>query len=336
MNTTTLKSDFYKRFDTSNNPLIIKKSGLLCTLLGFCNIKGASSLSTVLSMGVSGICRRLDGNAIQITDTSNSDTLTYHLDNKSKKYNICGSQILFDNSIPLYIPSSSSLRTCILKCILSTSKIDNFDKLEACLACCGKENIKPYLALMEAKKGYAVFSHKLESILVPLPMTGYKYILIQFCDKKTLRSHKDTERALDIINTSFPYAKIFSDLNSKTMQYAATKIKNRRTLKKITYLVNETKRINCALTALQALHTETLFDIINESAKEYTLLWDNDNEIEDLLDFAMSCDGVMTARPFNRGILCIVREDMCNHVTNTFSQILKYNLKNNIRFCISE
>lgn len=336
MDITTLKSDFYKRFDTSDNMLITQKSGILCTLLGFCDIRGSTALSAPLSMGVTGVCRRLDGGAVKITDTSNGDVMTYYLSNFPLGQNFCGAQLLLDNAVPGYIDSTAAMRTCAIKCIMRVNGIDEFDKISACAVSCGKGNIKPYLALLEAKRGYAVFSHKLNTSLVPLPMTGYKYVLIQFSDKKFRTSSKDVERALNIISNAFPHVTTFADLNSETLRYASSVLKSRKTVRRISYLMNETKRISCAVTVLKSMHTEALFDIINESAREYTILWDSNKEISTLLDFAASCDGVMAARPFENGIVCIVDENMSDHITSAFLQHLKYCLKNNIRFCISK
>lgn len=335
MDIATLKSDFYKRFDTSDNMLITEKCGMLCTLLGFCHIRGAMALSTSLSMGVTGVCRRLGGDLIKITNTRSPAFLTYYAHEFPFGKKPCGAQLLLDNAIPGYIESATETKVCALKCIMRLNAPEGFDKISAAAMCCGRDNIKPYLALLEAIRGYAVVSHKLTCSLVPLPLTGFKFILIQFETKKKTEDFSAVEQALNILSARFPYVSTFADLNDEVLRFGAPLIKNRRTIARLGYLVNETKRISCAVTALRAMHTEDLFDIINESAAEYEQLWGVSEGIRTLLAFARICDGVRASRPLANGIICIADEDMSDHITRSFCEQLKYRFDSSIRFCIS-
>ena len=336
MNISVLKSDFYKRFDTSDNFLVTQKCGMLCTLLGFCDIRGAMSLTATLSMGVNGVCRKLSGDVIQITNNDSGDLLRYYTKDFELGTSLSGAQILLDNSIPDYLPSLAETKICTLKCIMRLNHISDFDKVVAASMCCGEENIKPYLALLEARHGYGVVSHKLNTSPVPLPMSGYKYICVQFDTPPKQPDIKEAEKMLDLLSQRYPHVSTFSDLDDEVLRYAITVTNNKETIRRLAYLVNETKRISCAVTVLKSMHIRDLFEIINESAMEYEQLWGADKNIRALLAFSRVCDGVRAARPFHNGIICIADEHMVDHVAHSFKEQLRYYFKSNIRFCISD
>ena len=69
MDINVLQKDFYNRYGVSKNRLFSTKSGMLYTLLGFCDIYGALSLNCVMAPYITSLGRILDGKDIVVLDT---------------------------------------------------------------------------------------------------------------------------------------------------------------------------------------------------------------------------------------------------------------------------
>ncbi|MGN0107084.1 MAG: hypothetical protein ACI4A5_05220, partial [Hominilimicola sp.] len=77
MNLPELKSDFYKRYSASDNFLHFTSNGILCALLGHCDIENSPSLTCTLSMRIQMFARVLEGSMIKLQSSAENNCFIY-------------------------------------------------------------------------------------------------------------------------------------------------------------------------------------------------------------------------------------------------------------------
>ena len=341
MDIISMKQDFYKRFNESDSYLHQESCGLLCTLLGFPNIKGAMSITYPLSVGVKGLCRSSASDKLELENTESNEVYTQRIRPNTgilpKDTRIFGGQILLDNAIPKYFNSTAEVKCCTLKCVLSLNNLSDYDKTAAAAACCGSENIKPYLALLNARPGYCIKSDRLKTEALPLPLSGFKLISIQL-DKPDSDNNDiaEIEKEIDLIRSYYPHMVAISDLSVHDLEAIKKHIKDKLIYNRLMMLIQDNERINKVTASLKSCRTSELFNMMNMSAKDYLQLWGLEKQEAMLLRSVMGTEGVRAARFWNKGVIAVAYEERIDYILSTTENTFKRNGEYEIKFCISK
>lgn len=341
MDIISMKQDFYKRFNESDSYLHQESCGLLCTLLGFPNIKGAMSLTYPLSVGVTGLCRSSASDKLELENTQSDEVYTQRIRPSTgilpKDTRIFGGQILLDNAIPEYFDSTAEVKCCALKCVLSLNNLSDYDKTAAAASCCGNENIKPYLALLNARPGYCIKSDRLKTEALPLPLAGFKLISIQL-DKQS--SHEDDipelENEIDRLRTYYPHMVAISDLSVHDLEALKQHIKSKSVYNRLMMIIHDNERIKNVTPTLKSCRTSELFNMMNMSAKDFLRLWGLEKQEAMLLRSVMEMEGVRAARFWNKGVIAVAYEERIDYILSTVENEFKKKGEYEIKFCISK
>ncbi len=341
MDIISMKQDFYKRFDESDSYLYQQSCGLLCTLLGFPNITGALSITYPLSVGVKGLCRSAASDKLELESTDSDEVFSHRIHSEKsflpKDKRIFGGQILIDNSIPKYFDSTAEVKCCTLKCVLSFNELDDYDKVAAAASCCGKENIKPYLALLNARQGYCIKSDRLKAEALPLPLSGFKIILIQL-DKKETKTEdiKEIENEVKRIKTHMPHITAMSELNRADLETLRPHIRSKSVYRRLIHIINDNERIRRVSESLRSCRTSELFNQMNMSAKDFLKLWGLEKQEAMLLQNVLETEGVRAARFWNRGVAAIAYEERVDYILSAVENAFKHRGGYEIKFCVAK
>ena len=341
MDSISLKQDFYKRFDDSDGYLKEERCGLLCTLLGFPNVKGAMSLTYPLSVGVKGVCRASFSDKISLENTSSDVAYTHRVNSVNGIIpigkHLSGGQILLDNEIPPYINSDTEMKCCALKCVLSLNGYENYDKTAAAASCCGTDNIKPYLALLNAKTGYCIKSERLHTEALPLPLAGFKLILMQLAKPDSKKSdYKEIDRAADKLKTIYPHISSLSQLGIHQLEAAKHQIGNKLIYNRLCMIIRDNERIRAVSETLRSCRTSELFNMMNLSAKDFLRLWGPERQEAMLLRSALELEGVRAARFWNKGVAAVVYEERVDYILSSVEHLFKNTGEYEIKFCVAK
>lgn len=341
MDIISMKQDFYKRFDESDSYLYRQDCGLLCTLLGFPNITGALSITYPLSVGVKGLCRSSASDKLELESTDSNEVFSHRIHSEKsflpKDKRIFGGQILIDNSIPEYFDSTAEVKCCTLKCVLRFNGFDDYDKVAAAASCCGKDNIKPYLALLNSRPGYCIKSDRLKAEALPLPLLGFKIILIQL-DKPDSKPEdiKEIEDEIKHIKTRLPHMTALSELNRLDLEVLRPQIRSKSVYWRLLQIINDNERIRIAAKSLRGCRTSELFNQMNMSAKDFLELWGLEKQEAMLLRNVLETEGVRAARFWNKGVAAIAYEERVDYILSAVENAFKHKGGHEIKFCVAK
>lgn len=351
MNFPELKQDFYKRFEQSSKFLHFTSQGLLCTLLGHVSVPQSPSLTCTLSMRVQMFARAAGGQGIKI-ESSDSDKffaytpgdptqifrgkgrLAAELIDTLRGHSLKGTEILYQTSIPDFLPHMEVFSTALVKSLFKVNDIE-LDTFDTAAICAMGENISPYLAMLSAKSGYCTLIASGEPKSLPFPMSGYK-ILSVYCTEKTRQKERlqSISRAMSQITRLYPHVGGICDVTREMVE--AVRIKDKKAVKYMYHLINENERIQEAEKALKRCDVKTLFRQMTISQKSIERFWDIGDEHICLSDCMRGLDGVMTARCSDKGVIAIVEEDMVNYVINMVKDTFETNIGYQPTFCVSD
>lgn len=335
-----LKEDFYKRFGSSDQYLIRENCGLLCTLLGFTQVKGALCLTYPLSFGITALCRASDSNRIELENTDSDFLYTQSIKNNSDvildKQNLNGGQILFHNEIPEYFDFKPELKCCILKCVMHMNDIKEYNKTAAAASCCGKENIKPYIAHLNGKDGYCILSDRLKTENLPLPLMGFKIVAIQLDKNKDNSIFENIEKEINKIRDLLPHMTAISDINESDLCSIKKKISSIEMYNRLKIIIKDNARIKTVASSLRTCRTSELFNMMNLSAKDFLQLWGLEKNEAMLLRTVLETEGVRAARFWNKGVVAVVYEERVDYVVNSIKRAFMRDSDYDMKFCISK
>lgn len=351
LNLTEIKQDFYKRYNASDNFLHFTSNGLLCVLLGCCDIENAPSLSCTLSMRVQMLARKLDSNIIKIQDADTNKCLSYipgtspelfqgmdrkfaQLISEFDRGRLRGAEILYKSTIPKFLPETDALLITLAQSLLKVSNIEMDKKEIAALASISKP-VTSYLCAVSSRSGYCTLSSGTAPRNYPLPLSGYK-IVSAHCTEKDKDRTKPVKYAFEKIRHLYPHAASISDITADMFTAAKSSIKDKTALRYMYHLVNENSRIESAASALKRCNTRALFREMNNSCKSMERFWDIGSEHRFLASCADGIDGVEAARYWHNGIIMIVENDRCDYAIDMIKSEFENNIGYQPTFCISE
>lgn len=346
-----LKEAFYKRYNSSDNYLHFTSNGLLCTLLGHCELENTPSLTCTLSMRVQMFARALDGGMIKLQSSTEDKCLVYIFGTPAELFRggdketvkviqmldekkIRGAQILYDCSIPKFLSKKEAFSISLIQSLMKVSGIDA-DALEtAALSSCS-ESVVPYLATVSAKSGYCTLLSSGIPKNYPLPLSGYK-ILSAHCTEKERDRSKPVRTAFDNIRRIYPHIGSAADITPEMFNSAKASIKDKTALRYMYHLINENTRIKAVTAALKRCDTRTLFREMNNSQKSMERFWDIGSEHTYLARCALGLDGIAAVRCWKNGIVAIIEEDKIDHAIGLIRQEFESNIGYQPTFCVSE
>lgn len=339
MDISLMQQDFYKRFERAEGSLKSEKCGLLCTLLGFPGIKGALSLTYPLSVGVTGLCRPTPSDKLRLESTDSDKISAERVKNRfgDLSAGLSGGDILLDNEIPQYFDSSAETACCALKCVMHINGFSEYDKTAASSACRGKANISPYLALLSARPGYCVKSDLFKTELLPLPLAGFRLVSIQL-DKsgKAADEFDEAESEFDRIRTMYPHLASLADLTQAELDAAKPRLRSKPSYRRLSMILRDNERIRSVSGPLKRCRTSELFNMMNQSSKDFLRLWGLDHKEAMLLRGVLETEGVRAARLWHKGVIAAVYEERVDSVLNTVENAFKNSETYEIKFCISK
>lgn len=351
MNLPELKEDFYKRFNQSDSFLHFTANGLLCTLLGHSDIEYAPSLTFTLSMRVQMFARRLGGNMINLQDTSSAKSLSYtfgtpiglfrggdksaaELLRSLERYKPKGAEILYECSIPEFLPKRDAFAVTLVQSIMKVSGIEA-DTLETAALAGEGSQINPCLGIITSKKGYCTLISTGEPKNLPLPLSGYK-ILSAHCTEKEKDRSRQIKSIFEQIRRIYPHTGSIWDITPDMFNGVKSHVKDKTALRYMYHLINENSRIKAACAALKRCDTSTLFREMKISQKSMERFWDIGSEHMFLARCCEGIDGIAAARSWRNGIIAITEDEKIDHaigmIKDNFESIIGYQPT----FCVSE
>lgn len=326
MNSTELKSHFYKRFSGEHGRMVVSRSGLPCSLLGYINTDHINAISLSLSMQIRLIARLVGSRSVTITSTSTDMRRIYRIDNsdgrdrisaflmRANAYKLKGCEILHDSTIPNFYDPHIAYTAAVANAIFDVSDIKIPSSDTMAYLCAEKNETNAYLTVFSYKKGYGVYIDKGTAKNIPLPMTGYKLILSSVKEKYTILTEKSIDKAFMTLRELFPHISSFSDLDDEMLLSASNRFNSHRMQMLSRHLKSESRRVRTGDTALSACNTEKLGEIMKESFLSQKHLCDYNDTRVFLGDKFLSQIGVIGARICEYGIIAIVEEEKCDDV----------------------
>lgn len=346
-----LKEDFHNRFLQSGSFLHFTSYGLLCTLLGHIDIESAPSINFSLSMRIQMLARKNASNSIKLQNSATNKNLSYTLGTPSKlfndsarfavdlinsmnNYNIKGADILYDSSIPKFLPQKETFSVTFIKSLMKTNGIET-DDIETAAMCSLHSDITPYLALLSTKNGYCTLMNKGKPKNMPLPLSGYKILTAHCTEKKKDRS-KHIKTAMTAIRKQFPHIGSIADVTPEILTASMPNIKSKTASRYMYHLVNENARIHNVSTSLKRCDIKTLFREMKNSQKSMERFWEPTGEHLFLAHSAENLDGVSAVRFWENGTIMIVEEDKVDYVINMVKSDFEQNIGYQPTFCVCE
>lgn len=323
MNLTDLKQDFYKRFSASESFLTYSRIGLLCPLLGDASIKRSPLLSCSLSMKVQLYGRRLGGEMIKLQSTKNNLCVVFHFGGrppsqhtelfemleKMHGYGISGAELFFDSSIPNFFSYERELKAAVFDVI---SRIYN---VKIPVSVCGDKSV--YNALLSARKGYCVSEP--DNRTLPLPLTGYKFIVMQTENQDKTPRGKSVEKAYERLKRIYPHIHSLADLSPERLEYSRSAIRDKTALNYVRHLVDENERIKIAAQGLERCNIDLLTAQINQSEESIEKLWNPERQHVFLAHKMLRQDNIICAKVWKNGIFAIARDENIDETINKIS-----------------
>lgn len=321
MNLTDLKQDFYKRFSSSNNFLSYSRAGLLCPLLGDASIARCAALTCSLSMKVQVYGRKLESDIIKLQNTKNNVCIVFRYGSqlpsqhtglfemleKLHGYGAHGAELFFDCSVPGFFEFERELKTAVFGVMTSICNLD------APISVCG--GYRPfYSAVFNARKGYCTVVPEFREL--PLPMTGYKFLILQTPGKDKLPRAKYLGKAYERLKRIYPHIHSFADISPDRLEYSKNAVRDKVALNLARHIVDENDRIKAAASGLEKCSLSRLTEQMNLSEESIEKLWKPEKQHVILARSAAAADGVKCAKIWKNGIITIVNEDGIDDITN--------------------
>lgn len=347
MNRTELQNNFYKRMGVSKNRLFFSKTGLLCTLLGHSNIRGGEFLSCTLSMGVRTAGRMLVCNAvnlentqtakcsvIRINDLSSQNKQLYDIVNKVNRLHPFGAELLYDSDIPDFFHDTAALRISVLNTLLKIADCDLCIEQKAQICADGK-NTAPYIAALNSRRGWCCCVKESTCDRLPLPLSGYKFLLVHTSYSKTDRRSKSVQQAYKKLHRIYPHVLSLYDITPDMLDFARVKLRSSE-YNYMRHLLLEHERIIIAKAALTACRIKDFANLVNASQKSLEKLWDNEYEHIFLTESLSEHPRCLCARSFENGIYALVETGSEDEIIN----IIRYDFNSRFgyfpNFCIAD
>lgn len=350
MNINEIKRVFYQRYDTSKDFLHYTFTGSLCPLLGYREYINAPFLSCSLSMGIGMFARRQGSNIITLQNTVSDRHFIYE---KTMPYTIfkggerdiakllkimsvyCdGAQILFKSDIPSFMPQKTEFRTALTHSLLKVSGVD-FPSYEKAYLAAMKEPIAPYLALSYAKSGYGILFDSYIPYALPLPMKGYKVIIVYTRRDDTSREDR-IYSAMEKIQKHFGSNVTLSSLNLSHAYYVQQHFRDRKTIGYIHHLAGENSRMQSVARGLKKSDISSLFRAMNASQTSIARYWDVRKDHSYICLTARRTDGVRAARQSQKGAVIIAETGKVDYVINTLRREFEYNMGYKPVICVCD
>lgn len=351
MNLPELKKDFYHRFNSSDNFLHFTANGLLCALLGYTDIEYAPSLTFTLSMRIQMFSRKMGGGLINIEESSTNKCFSYHLGTPSKLfrgkekfiaelveslniYNQNGTDILYDCSIPDFLPRKEVFSVALAQSLFKVNNIE-YDTTDIAAACASLCDVTPLIGILSSQKGYCSHISSGKPQKLPLPLSGYK-IISAHCTEKDGDRSKYIKYAFDKINRIYPHVMSISDITPEIFNGAKNTIKDKTALRYMYHLTNENIRIKSASDALKRCNIKMLFAEMKSSQKSMERFWDIGNEHITLAKCCENVEGIVAFRSWLNGIIAITEEDKIDYVIDMIRHEFENNIGYHPTFCVSD
>ena len=326
MNATELKSHFYKRFIGENGRVTLSEAGLPCSLLGYLSTDHMPSIGCALSMSVKIIARKIGSGTVVITSTETDMCRAYNIDNcdgrdrisvflnRARDFNINGSQLLCDNAIPGCFDSNSAYTAAVAKALLDLTK-RGVPREETCAALCAqRDEMNEYLTTFSSRKGYGVYAQNGSVRELPLPMTGYKFLLLNSRKGEPPVNAKLMSRTYMLIKELYPHITSFADISPEMLNIAAPRLRSKEVRLCAKHAADECRRVNSGIRALVRCDIKAFTELMCESYYSQKRLYARNDENVFLTDELLRTDGVLGARLCEHGIIAIVDEESCDEI----------------------
>ena len=346
LNRTDLQNDFYKRYNVSRHHLCFSKAGLLCTFLGYENIKNTEFISCALSMCIHIAGRRLDSRIIRLENTKTGVCTVFRPDDAFDSMQLkdifekfCfsalpGAELLYDSTIPPFFSQHASLRTAFMNTLLKLSDTNSGDFKKTAI-CAGNGNPSQYSALLAAKRGWCSYTNGTYTENLPLPLTGYKLLCVQTHAKSNAHHISAVKHAFETIRHIYPHISSTGDITADIL-YSVKKRLSRSEINYIQHLISEHEKIQTAKTALKACRLYDFAEIVNASEYSAQQLWNCRREHAFLSDAVNPLSGCLCSRQWKNGIIAIVAEESIDYIINILRHEFCASYGYNPMFCISD
>ena len=326
MNTAELKSHFYKRFIGENGRVTLSEAGLPCALLGYTNTDHMPSIGCALSMSVRTIARKIGSGTVAITSTETDMCRSYTIDNcdgrdrisvflnRARSFHINGTQILFDNGIPGCFDLNSAYTSAIAKSLLELSQ-RGVPRAETCAALCAqRDEMNEYLTVFESQKGYSVYAQYGSARLLPMPMTGYKFLVINARQSRPPVSTRLINRTYMLMKELYPHITSFADVSPEMLDIAAPRLRPKELRLCAKHMADECRRVSDGARALTRCDIRAFAELMSESYYSQKRICPRNDENIFLSDELLRTEGILGARMCEHGIIAIVDENKCDEV----------------------
>ena len=326
MNTAELKSHFYKRFIGENGRMTLSEAGLPCSLLGYISTDHTPSIGCALSMSVRVIARKIGSGNVIITSTTTDMCRAYTIDNcdgrdrisvflnRARDFRVNGSQLLYDNNIPVCFNPGSAYTTAIAKALLELSK-RGIPRPESCAALCvQRDEMNEYLTTFASQKGYCVYAREGSARIMPLPMTGYKFILVRAQEFEPPVSTRIISRTYMLLKELYPHITSFMDVSPQMLDSAAPRLRPKELCMCARHMAEECRLVSAGARALTRCDIKVFAELMRESCYSQKRLYPHNDENVFLADELLGEEAVLGARMCEHGIIAIVDEGSCDEV----------------------
>lgn len=347
MNGAELQNNFYKRMGVSKNSLVFSKTGLLCTLLGHSEIHGGEFLSCTLSMGVRTAGRMLNCNAIslestqtairnviRINDLASQNKQLYDIVNKVSRIRPFGAELLYDCDIPDFFSNTAPLRISVLNCLLKIADCE-LDITHKAQICADGKNAAPYIAALNSRRDWCCCVRENKCEQFPLPLTGYRFLIVQTDRKKAHRRDNAVQNAYKKLRRIYPHILSIYDISYDMLTFARTRI-GRAEYDCILHLLTEHERMIIAKAALTACRIKDFAKLVNESQKSIEKLWNNEYEHIFLANSLTEHPLCLCARDFAKGVYAIVESGSEDEIINVIRHDFNTRFGYFPHFCIAD
>ena len=348
MNTVELKSHFYKRFIGENGKMTLSEAGLPCSLLGYTSTDHMPSIGCALSMSVKMIARKIGSGTVIVTSTATDMCRTYTIDNcdgrdrislflnRSRDFHISGSQLLYDNGIPTCFNPNSAYTAAAAKALLELSK-RGLPRPETCAALCAqRDEMNEYLTVFASQKGYCVYAQNDSARIMPLPMTGYKFILTTSRQSRPPLNPRIMSRTYMLLKELYPHITSFADVSPEMLDIAAPRLRPVELRVCARHMADECRRVHSGVNALTRCNIKTFAELMRESYYSQKQMCPRNDEHTFLADELLREEGVHGARMCEQGVIAIVDEEMCDGIIKSVKFAYETEFGRPPVFCVAD
>ncbi|MBR2404718.1 MAG: galactokinase [Clostridia bacterium] len=252
-------------------------------------------------------------------------------------YDICGADMLYDDTVPHGggLSSSAAIEVSTALCFATLSnekngitksvdmiqmaKISQLAEHEYAGVNCG---IMDQFASAMGKRGHAIFLNckNLDYKLVPLELGECKIIISNTCKKHALGASKynerrnECERGLELLQAAMPQKTCLCDITEAEYKAHAHLIDDETTAKRVRHVIGENARVRSAVEALSIGDIEAFGALMNASHDSLCHDYEVTGfELDTMVDEARKIDGVlgtrMTGAGFGGCTVSIVKND---------------------------